>query len=489
MGNCDNQTRDSIAPTAHSNYVDRNGILTMDRSGFNVNQTVNYTNTNWMANIDNSRRIGELSIPGTHGSMALHGGVAGAIGHIFINQTMDLTTQLNSGIRYIDIRCRHHYNNFAIHHERIFQHAFFSSHVLEPVIRFLRQNPSETILMRIKEEYNPTGNTRTFSETFESFWTPNQRYFWNPTSLNPTLGEVRGRIIVLQDFPGFNRNFGIGWGQLDIQDRWKVEGPNDIYNKWIAIRNHFHRIGNFGHLSINHLSGSGGSRLGGPTPWFLACGYRSRNNNSLLEVISSRPFDSWPDFPRDRPTSGSVYFGGMNVLAAKRILDHRFTHTGIVAADFPGRGLIEGTIALNFPDIFMGTHQIVSVFAGDWVLDLNVGNSRVILYNNHFGNNQRWRFEFDHTRQVYRIFSVSHPNLLLTGSDNPSVGGPHYAFAAPDRPNWVSQRWIVEKGTRGFKLRSMVNRAYVLTVRGADIRLEQESPSFAANQEFTVRPI
>ncbi|AFU17330.1 putative two domain protein (plasmid) [Bacillus thuringiensis MC28] len=463
----------------------------MDRSGFNVNRTVDYINTNWMANIPDSRRIGELSIPGTHGSMALHGGVAGAIGHIAINQTMDLTTQLNSGIRYIDIRCRHYHNNFAIHHGQIYQHAFFGPGVLEPVIRFLRQNPSETILMRIKEEYNPRGNTRTFSETFESFWNANQRYFWNLTSLNPTLGEVRGRIIVLQDFPGFNRNFGIGWGQLDIQDRWDVAGPNDIYNKWIAIRNHFHRIRNTGHLSINHLSGTGGFRLGGPTPWFLACGYRSRNNNSLLDVASSRPvLTGWLDFPRDRPTIGAVYWGGMNVLAAKRILDHRFTHTGIVAADFPGRGLIEGTIALNFPDIFMGSHQIASLFGhGTDVFDLNVGNSRVILYNNHFGNNQRWRFEFDRTWQVYRIFSVSHPNLLLTGSDNPSVGGPHYAFAASERPNWISQRWIVERGARGFKLRSMVNRNYVLTIRGSNLMVEPDTPFFIGNEEFTIRPI
>ncbi|MED3541636.1 phosphatidylinositol-specific phospholipase C [Bacillus toyonensis] len=214
MNNCDNQTRDVIVPTAHNNYVDLNGILTIDRSGFNVNRTVDNTKTDWMANIPNSRRVSELSIPGTHGSMALHGGVAGTIGDIAINQTMNLETQLNSGIRYIDIRCRHHHNNLAIHHGQIFQHAFFGSDVLDPVIRFLRRNPSETILMRIKEEYNPTGNTRTFSETFESFWTPNQQYFWNPTNSNPTLGEVRGRIIVLQDFSGFNRNFGIGWGQL-----------------------------------------------------------------------------------------------------------------------------------------------------------------------------------------------------------------------------------------------------------------------------------
>ncbi|MGE6594289.1 hypothetical protein ACQKFU_33550 [Bacillus mycoides] len=42
----------------------------------------------------------------------------------------------------------------------------------------------------------------------------------------------------------------------------------------------------------------------------------------------------------------------MNVLATRRIRDRRVTHTGIVVADFPGRGLIEGTIELNFTGIF-----------------------------------------------------------------------------------------------------------------------------------------
>ncbi|HHP1053983.1 phosphatidylinositol-specific phospholipase C [Bacillus cereus group sp. BfR-BA-01354] len=486
MGNCDNQIRESIVPNAHSNYVDRNGILTMDRSGFNVNRTVDYTNINWMANIPDSRRIGELSIPGTHGSMALHGGVAGTIGDIAINQTMNLETQLNSGIRYIDIRCRHYHNNFAIHHGQIYQHAFFSSHVLDPVIRFLRQNSSETILMRIKEEYNPTGNTRTFSETFESFWTLNQRYFWNPSSNNPSLGEVRGRIIVLQDFPGFNRNFGIGWGQLAIQDRWEVAGLNDIYNKWISVKNHFfNAMNNRNRIHINHLSGTGG--FGEPRPWFLASGYNSRSNNSLLRFASSGPANGWPDFPRNRPTAGPVFFGGMNVLAAKRILDHRFTHTGIIATDFPGRGLIEGTIALNFPDIFMGTHQIVSLFAGDHVFDLNAGNSRIILYNNHFGHNQRWRFVYNFNMQAYQIFSVSNPNLVLT-TDTPVIRDNVRAAQNANRPE---QFWIVERGNwGGRKLRSWAHPHFVLASTGGNGKnIVIITDGGARTEEFTIRPI
>ncbi|MED3540438.1 phosphatidylinositol-specific phospholipase C domain-containing protein [Bacillus toyonensis] len=495
MGNCDNQTRDVIVPTAHSNYVDRNGILTMDRSGFNVNRTVNYTNRHWMGRIPDSRRISELSIPGTHGSMALHGGVAGTIGDIAINQTMNLETQLNSGIRYIDIRCRHYHNNFAIHHGQIYQHAFFGSGVLEPVISFLRRNPSETILMRIQEEYNPRGNTRTFAETFESFWTPNQRYFWTPTGTNPTLGEVRGRIILLQQFPSNRGWFGINWGSLAIQDQFEVPGLNGIYSKWVAVKNHFvNAMNNRNRIHLNHLSGTGG--FGAPRPWFLASGYRSRNNNSLLDVASSRPvLSGWLDFPRDHPTIGAVYWGGMNVLATRRIRDRRFTHTGIVAADFPGIGLIEGTIALNFPGIIAGNHQIVTALNNSSVLDLNRGD-QVTLWSNNQGNHQRWTFEYIFELQAYRIASVSNPNLVLT-VDTP-VRAASRVYASPNYGQ-RGQFWIMERGIWGYKLRSFGDPNLMLIVagptaaNGANLVVYREhgggNEMVNRSQEFTFRPI
>ncbi|PHD59071.1 two domain protein [Bacillus toyonensis] len=468
MGNCDNQIRDSIVPTADSNYVDRNGILTIHRSGFDLNRTIGYTNRNWMANIPNSRRISQLSIPGTHGSMALHGGPGGPIAATWaINQTMNLETQLNSGIRFIDIRCRHEHNNFAMYHGIVFQYAYFGSHVLEPVIRFLRQNPSETILMYIQEEHTPTGNTRTFAETFESFFRPNQDFFWNPNSLNPTLEEVRGKIILLQAFPSNRGWFGMNWGSLDRQDRWEVDGPNDIYNKWIAVRNQFSRAMNDrNRIHVNFLSGTGNGRISGPSPWALASGYNNRNNNSLLWIASTRPAAGWPDFPRNHPTAGPVFFGGTNVLAARRILDRRFTHTGIVVADFPGRGLIEGTIALNFP-IYQpqlhGHFQIVTALNNSSIVDLNVGPNNVTLWSNNRVPNQIWNFTYDQSENAHVIRSVSNPNLVLAWN----VPTPDQnVFATPLVPGRAEHYWIVEQFLDGYIFKNKRDTNMVLDVAG-----------------------
>ena len=63
----------------------------------------------------------------------------------------------------MDIRARHVNDVFAIHHGLVFQHAFFGTDVMEPVIGFLAQHPTETVLMRVKEEYTEENNTRTFT--------------------------------------------------------------------------------------------------------------------------------------------------------------------------------------------------------------------------------------------------------------------------------------------------------------------------------------
>ncbi|MCU5408737.1 phosphatidylinositol-specific phospholipase C [Bacillus cereus] len=333
--------------TPASDMTDLNGVITIDRSGYSFNTRIPYSNPKWMSLINNSIRISELSIPGTHGTMARFVD-AFPEENLVLNQSLPLADQLDTGIRYIDIRCRHYNNEFAIHHGFVWQRTYFGDDVLKPVINFLLKNPSETILMRVKEEYDPSGNTRTFGETFEAYWNPNQAFFWNPTSQNPTLQDVRGKIILLQEFNGpNNKMFGINYNwDLRIQDQWNiVAGPQGIYNKWTAVKNHFYSaMNNKNSIHLNHLSGSGG-QLGGPYPWFIASGYTGRNNIDPSQRISNSPTDQWPDFPRN--ATNQVYYGGMNLLSTRRIRDKRITHTGIIAADFPGAGLIQFTIELN----------------------------------------------------------------------------------------------------------------------------------------------
>src|ERR1700761_2777762 len=120
----------------------------------------------WMKTIDDSQSLTHVTIPGTHDSCALFGG------DLPTCQTLTITNQLQCGIRALDIRCRHYQDKFPIHHEIFFQHIDFGD-VQKECIDFLTLNPSETIIMHIKPEWNAADNTETFETTFDKYISPN----------------------------------------------------------------------------------------------------------------------------------------------------------------------------------------------------------------------------------------------------------------------------------------------------------------------------
>lgn len=85
----------------------------------------------------------------------------GVWGDAVQTQASSLTTQLESGLRALDIKCRHYQNGFSIHQGIIYLNSDLGG-VLRTVQSFLSSYPSEVVLMHIVEEYNPSGNSRTF---------------------------------------------------------------------------------------------------------------------------------------------------------------------------------------------------------------------------------------------------------------------------------------------------------------------------------------
>ena len=114
------------------------------------------SNPDWMAAIKDETRISMLSIPGTHETMALYGVVPLPPGFppvfppldfandMVICQSMSLDSQLISGVRVLDIRCRHMNDVFLIYHGKFFQLAGFDD-VLNTVATFLEAHPCETV--------------------------------------------------------------------------------------------------------------------------------------------------------------------------------------------------------------------------------------------------------------------------------------------------------------------------------------------------------
>ncbi|MEX0417281.1 phosphatidylinositol-specific phospholipase C domain-containing protein, partial [Bacillus sp. C30] len=283
------------------------------------------------------------------------------------------------GIRYLDIRVRHLNDTFVINHGRVHQNAHLGPDVLDKIIEFLKVNPHETILMRLKQECvdNPSigectdsGNTRTFSDTFEHEYYNNNRYssyFWKDnynsttTSSNPQLGEVRGKIIVLENFPA-SKTFGISYENLDTQDYFDIDDePRAMYEKWTQIKSHLIKANTaYEHtIFLNHLSGNGGWRFftKGASPYFVASGqYHTTTGGEriLLTPMNGRkPVDlgnAYPDYPRlysPDYNMNFIYYEGTNILTTEHIQEGIVQHTGIIAADFPGHSLIDSIIKLN----------------------------------------------------------------------------------------------------------------------------------------------
>ncbi|QHV47620.1 phosphatidylinositol-specific phospholipase C (plasmid) [Bacillus cereus] len=322
--------------------------------GYSYESNIDYQNATWMSELEDSKKISELSIPGTHGSMALHGASI-FDENLTKNQTMNLSQQLHSGIRYVDMRVKRVKDSFAMHHGIVYQKAMFED-VLKDTIQFLREHPKETILMRLKEDTDPEAGSQSFEQILKKYKERNVSYIWDPNSVaspeknNPQLGDVRGKIVLLQNFTA-SQEYGINYDSLYTQDKFEVGiGPNGIYDKWNSVKAHLLQANNNsknGKIYLNHFSGTGGGLavLTNFYPWFVASGKESRNTNSNQKLVQTNATNEWADFPRDM--NGQVFYGGMNTMGTDFIQKNGMNHVGIIAADFPGPGLIDNIIQLN----------------------------------------------------------------------------------------------------------------------------------------------
>lgn len=162
----------------------------------------------WMSTLDDNKKLTELSIPGTHESCATK--------NVYNSQCQDMSLeeQLNKGIRFLDIRCRHFKNKFEIHHGPVYMDMDFGD-VLRICKRFLAQNPTETILMSVKSEYDEAENTRSFAETFKDRYLKEYGDCFYEKSSVPALKEARGKIFLMKRHGQWTGGGGI---QLD---NWK----------------------------------------------------------------------------------------------------------------------------------------------------------------------------------------------------------------------------------------------------------------------------
>ncbi|MGW1376478.1 phosphatidylinositol-specific phospholipase C domain-containing protein [Streptomyces sp. NPDC002446] len=198
----------------------------------------------WMSALPDDTPVARLTIPGTHDSGARLGGPWVAC------QNTSVDDQLSSGIRFLDVRCRAVDDVFAIHHGAFYQELMFGD-VLNSCRAFLQAHPSETVLMRVKQEYSEV-SAEEFRRIFGIYLdAKGYRSLFRLDGDLPTLGRARGRVVLLADSEGLG---GIRYADpvlFDIQDDYMAEP----FVKYPKIEAQFRKAhAQPGKLFVNYVS-------------------------------------------------------------------------------------------------------------------------------------------------------------------------------------------------------------------------------------------
>lgn len=187
---------------------------------------------NWMAKLDDERRLNTLSIPGTHDSGAIYS-IADVYGKC---QSLPVSEQLSAGVRYLDIRLRLVDDGLFVYHGFAEQKTEFSR-LLYEIASFLRENTSEFLLVSLKEEAEPVRSQTAFPEMLEKQLSEYPDVVSRARTLPENVGAARGKMHILARYK--NASVGVdcahGWQNdttfvlhdLYVQDNYEVDSSDD----------------------------------------------------------------------------------------------------------------------------------------------------------------------------------------------------------------------------------------------------------------------
>lgn len=157
----------------------------------------------WMKYVDDNKFLDELSIPGTHdsGSCSVDNDTEPQTSLAKCQQDY-IPTQLLEGVRYFDIRLGKgenpgidHGDCYLLKKDGNFMHL---SDVIGYFNTFLSENPKEALIMLVSRG-NDEATDESLTTAFANVMDKNPNLFYTSSRI-PTLGEVRGKIVLLRRF-------------------------------------------------------------------------------------------------------------------------------------------------------------------------------------------------------------------------------------------------------------------------------------------------
>lgn len=218
----------------------------------------------WMRELRDEYPLSMLSIPGTHNSPTYHVALPSVR-----CQAVSVRAQLAHGVRFLDVRvsCPRAGDHLALVHSAFpvsLTGARWFADLLAECYAFLDANPSEVLLMSVKREGTGRGDDRLLSRHLHGRYCGGddaRRWFTEPRI--PTLGEARGRIVLIRRFDiddslrgeHGGRGWGVdasvwpdncadgtvGSGLIRVQDFYEVDQSTNIEKKIEMARSHLER--------------------------------------------------------------------------------------------------------------------------------------------------------------------------------------------------------------------------------------------------------
>lgn len=297
----------------------------------------------WMSKLDDETLISALTIPGTHDSAAYK------YSWPFVRtQKLDISQQLDAGIRYFDLRCGIRNDIVEMVHGPSLL-GITLGEVLDTMYLWLASHETEALIVQIKQDRPAERSNVHFAEAIWKALTLKPER-WRTANTTPALGELRGKIQLLRRFSG-PRLHAYGIDVTKWQDN--PSRPFTIYT-WHGVR-----------LTIqDHYSFPDPESLpslvtkkGGDVAELLTSAFADPHTGHwYINFVSAYEFNLYYQLtPREIALGGWWAFrweDGMN-LRLRNYLQERGgkRRFGIVAMDFPESGvtdLIDTLIVSNF---------------------------------------------------------------------------------------------------------------------------------------------
>ncbi len=270
-----------------------------------IDMTAEYaTASDWMSYLPDDKYISEITIPGTHNSCARNV----VFGYAMRCQNTDVSEQLVNGYRYLDFRIALEetdedsdivmVNKLAKCHVAgsFFSDYLYFDDAMEDVYAFLEEHPSESVIINIKMEDDAHSVAEIQSLLLDKI-KQNKGYWYTDSSI-PTLGEVRGKVVLGTRFEDANGTGTTGlnliWTEQDnstpadlpydlyviddyrlwVQDRYKYS----VEDKYEAVVDGFENCeADENTVFLNFVSTSGDGPIGHPY------GYAKTLNGLIME--------------------------------------------------------------------------------------------------------------------------------------------------------------------------------------------------------------